>query len=204
MRGSVIYKHSLKSLVLLEKRWKMRHLLCNSYVLKTKIWNACVRGIASESVAQNFEGSDKTSTLGQRWQQHENQVLIAGIEKQELELEKGGKWNSEQTRREKWEEIETYCHLYGINRSAEQCRHRWQRLLHAFSKIKNWESCRPPGKSSFWLMKASEKKEEGLSFSLDLETFNALDVIQSKKGQAYSTIDFSSAEADSGHRKSIF
>lgn len=173
----------------------MKHLLLNSCVLKTKIWNVCVRGIASESVVQSIEGTDRNSTLGQRWQQHENEILIAGVEKQELELEKAANAYTEPTRREKWEEIETYCHLNGINRSAEQCRQRWQRLLHAFSKIKHWESCRTPGKPSFWSLKANEKKAEGLSFSLDLETFNAMDAIESRKGVACMTTEFSEAEA---------
>lgn len=173
----------------------MRSLLLNSSPLNSKIWNACVRGLASQSAVQSLPGIDRYSTLGQRWQQHENQILIAGVDKQELELEKAGIAITELTRREKWEEIENYCHVNGINRSAEQCRQRWHRLSHAVSKIKHWESCRPPGKSSFWSMKTSEKKSEGLLFSLDLETFNAIDVIQSRNEVACRTTDFSDAEA---------
>lgn len=172
----------------------MRHLLLKSSLSKTNLWKAFTRGVASEPVVQCNDGADKNGTLGQRWQQHENQVLIEGMEKQELEFEKVGRWNAEQNWKEKWEEIENFCHSKGINRSAEQCRKRWQRLMHAFFKIKSWESCIPPGKASFWLMKASEKKVEGLPFSLDWNTFNAIDLIQNRKELWLSTCGFSSAE----------
>lgn len=150
----------------------------------------------------NVEVFEQKSTCGRRWQLHENLVLIAGKENQELELEKAKKEKIEKTNKEKWEEIETYCHQNGIDRSAEQCRLRWHRLMLAFSKVKNWESRRRPGKLSFWLMKADERREKGLPFSLDWEAFNALDELHSKKGITCATTHFLSEKADSSKFKS--
>ncbi|MCO5555869.1 hypothetical protein L7F22_009414 [Adiantum nelumboides] len=178
----------------------MRHLLLKSSVLNTNLRKAFARSIASEPAVHRNDGADRNGTTGQRWQQHENQVLIAGIEKQQLELEKSGRWNAEQSRKKKWDEIENFCHLKGINRTADQCRCRWTRLLHAFFKVKSWENCIPRGKSSFWLMGSSEKKVEGLPLNLDQRTFDMIDVIQSRKESWYSTAVFSGGDTDNLER----
>ncbi|KAI5054962.1 hypothetical protein GOP47_0030107 [Adiantum capillus-veneris] len=174
-----------------KKLWIMRYLLLKSSALANNLWRGFARSIASEPAVHCSDGTEKN---GPRWwQQHENQVLIAGIEKQQLELEKLGRWNAEQSSKKKWEEIENFCYSMGISRNAEQCRQRWQRLLTAFFKIKSWENCIPLGKKSFWLMSASDRKKEGLSLNLDRETFHAINVIQSRKELWYSTAGFSSA-----------
>jgi hypothetical protein len=66
-----------------------------------------------------------------------------------------------------------------INRTGPQCKDKWHRLTLAFSKIKNWESFRPPGKKSFWKMKVEERHAEGLGFRLDEHTFAALNAMGS-------------------------
>jgi hypothetical protein len=90
-----------------------------------------------------------------------------------------GKDSLQKTSKERWENIAAYCQQNGINRTGPQCRDKWHRLTLAFSKIKNWESYRPPGKKSFWKMKVEERHAEGLGFRLDEHTFAALDAMGS-------------------------
>ncbi|KAH7294075.1 hypothetical protein KP509_28G055100 [Ceratopteris richardii] len=172
----------------------MRHALHKSFVLKACLWRNSTRGIASEPVVQCHSGADRNSTLGQRWLEHENEVLLKAIQKQEHLIEKAENPSAESHRRLKWEEIETFCHSEGIFRSAEQCRNRWQRLLNAFNRVKSWESCRSPTKTSFWAMKASDRKSGGLPPTFDRSTFDFIDLIQNRKDISRSMVASAAGE----------
>lgn len=157
------------------KHFKMTH-----FIHKPSLWRrSCgatlsVRGMSSEPALQNIEPEIKKRT---RWQLHETMVLIAAKRKQDLKL--AGRKSDLKTAGEKWQEVEIYCQQNGIERTAQQCRSKWERITAIYSKIKDWEERRSDN-SSFWLMKPDERKAEGFHHGLDRETFRALDELYSK------------------------
>lgn len=173
----------VQSTLYLQKHWKMRQALYGSCKSRPQVWH--VRGTASQAViVDDTEASQKKTTRWRRWQAHETMVLITAKQQQELgQLERAEAENGSKRVKKKWEEIEAFCQENGIERTAQQCKDRWDRLMVTYSQIRSWEKTRRPDKLSFWSMKLDERKAEGFLLNLDQETYNALDEVHNHEGR---------------------
>ncbi|KAH7298508.1 hypothetical protein KP509_25G047200 [Ceratopteris richardii] len=89
-----------------------------------------------------------------------------------LENDKGGK--KARVPPERWDEIAEFCRAMGSNKSASQCKDKWERIWLAFRKITDWEKQPPPGKRSFWTMQGDEREKEGFPRVFDKELYDAM------------------------------
>eukprot|EP00250_Pteridium_aquilinum_P009555 c18750_g1_i1 orf=419-1627(-) len=93
-------------------------------------------------------------------------------ESEDVENEKVGK--KTRVPPERWDEVADYCRAMGSNKSASQCKDKWERIWLAFRKITDWEKQPPPGKSSFWTMQGDEREREGFPRVFDKELYDAM------------------------------
>ncbi|MCO5600626.1 hypothetical protein L7F22_054741 [Adiantum nelumboides] len=93
-------------------------------------------------------------------------------ENEDMENEKMGK--KARVPPERWDEVAEFCRAMGSNKSASQCKDKWERIWLAFRKITDWEKQPPPGKSSFWAMQGDEREKEGFPRVFDKELYDAM------------------------------
>ncbi|XP_074569145.1 trihelix transcription factor ASR3-like [Curcuma longa] len=84
-----------------------------------------------------------------RWTKNESIVMLEGKRAVEGRLTKG-----------KWDAVSSYCRQKGTDRSPEQCRKRWGKLMAGYNKIRAWET-RDAANSgeSFWKMTNEQRKK---------------------------------------------
>lgn len=93
-------------------------------------------------------------------------------ENEDVENEKAGK--KARIPPERWDDVADFCRAMGSNKSASQCKDKWERIWLAFRKITDWEKQPPPGKSSFWTMQGDEREREGFPRVFDKELYDAM------------------------------
>lgn len=93
-------------------------------------------------------------------------------ENEDVENEKAGK--KMRIPPERWDDVADYCRAMGSNKSASQCKDKWERIWLAFRKITDWEKQPPPGKNSFWTMQGDEREKEGFPRVFDKELYDAM------------------------------
>lgn len=93
-------------------------------------------------------------------------------ENEDVENEKAGK--KMRVPPERWDDVAELCRAMGSNKSASQCKDKWERIWLAFRKITDWEKQPPPGKSSFWTMQGDEREKEGFPRVFDKELYDAM------------------------------
>jgi hypothetical protein len=168
----------------MKKSQMMKQILSRSSLLHDprksgswQIWHA--RRIVSQPIEiSEIEAIHKTATHKKRWQPHETQILIAAKKEVESVIDENGL----RRKRKRWEDIEMLCQTKGVERTAQQCKERWDRLMVLYSQIRSWENARNSERLSFWSMDVSERKSNGFLMGLDHESYIALDELCNKEG----------------------
>ncbi|MCO5556353.1 hypothetical protein L7F22_009901 [Adiantum nelumboides] len=159
---------------------------------RSSLWHVSCRGpscirygrnLGSQAVAVEMEASESGGNKFRRWQADETKILIAAknqYDRAKLEIiETAG---IHRNIKNSWKEIESLCKQRGLQRSAEQCKTRWSRLMLTYVQIKLWERNKEPGLLSYWSMKMDERKAAGfLLFRLDQSTYKLLDELYSSR-----------------------
>lgn len=108
------------------------------------------------------------------WTLIELQVLqTAKREDHEKQLKADSK-EKHKSAAERWQWIEDYCWEYGVERSAQQCRDRWERMSADFKKLGDFEKHVPTGGISYWQMSIEDRKVRKLPSNFQQEVFQAL------------------------------
>jgi len=98
---------------------------------------------------------------------------------------------------DKWSIISNRCAASHVQRTAGQCRKKWELLISDYKKIKEWE--RQCGVESYWSLSHSAKREHKLPFYLERELFDVMDANLDKTPTACpdATFDSMDVAADS-------
>ncbi|BBM97103.1 protein MpTRIHELIX25 [Marchantia polymorpha subsp. ruderalis] len=108
------------------------------------------------------------------WTLTELQVLqTAKREDQEKQLKADPK-EKHKSAAERWQWIEDYCWDQRVERSAQQCRDRWERMSADFKKVGDFEKQVPRGGTSYWQMTIDDRKTKKLPSNFQQEIFHAL------------------------------
>ncbi|KAL2653448.1 hypothetical protein R1flu_021576 [Riccia fluitans] len=108
------------------------------------------------------------------WTLAELQMLqTAKREDQERQLKVDPK-EKHKSAAERWQWIEDYCWEQRVERSAQQCRDRWERMSADFKKVGDLEKQVPRGGISYWQMSIDERKNKKLPSNFPQEIFHAL------------------------------
>ncbi|KAL3685324.1 hypothetical protein R1sor_003346 [Riccia sorocarpa] len=75
---------------------------------------------------------------------------------------------------ERWQWIEDYCWEHRVERSAQQCRDRWERMSADFKKVGDFEKQVPRGGVSYWHMSIDDRKTKKLPSNFQQEIYHAL------------------------------
>ncbi|BFI09143.1 hypothetical protein MPTK1_3g01790 [Marchantia polymorpha subsp. ruderalis] len=105
---------------------------------------------------------------GDRWTSHESMVLVSAkkqVEEDSSAPVRGGD--------AKWKQIAHICSSHCVQRTSFQCRKRWNTLLAAYKKIKDWE--RKNGAESYWLMGGTDLRAKKLPAGFDEGIWNVMD-----------------------------
>ena len=168
----------------MRKNQRMRPFLQKALLLRDLCNNGrCQTWHARRIVSQPFEMGEieaiqRTATHRKRWQPHETQVLIAA----KKEIESAIVENGSKRKRKRWEDIEIFCQTKGVDRTAQQCKERWDRLMVLYSQIRSWENACSAERSSFWSMDLDKRKSNGFLMGIDQESYAALDELCNKEG----------------------
>ncbi|CAM6097005.1 unnamed protein product [Calypogeia fissa] len=108
------------------------------------------------------------------WTLAELQVLqTAKREDQDKQLKAESK-EKHKSAAERWQWIEDYCWDHGVERSAQQCRDRWERMSADFKKVGDFEKHVPRGGISYWQMTIEDRKNKKLPSNFQQEVFHSL------------------------------
>lgn len=76
---------------------------------------------------------------------------------------------------QKWKMISDSCTAFGVIRSSNQCKRKWDSLLADYRRIREWGS--RYGVSSYWCLEGDERKQSGLPVFFDQEVFDSMDAV---------------------------
>lgn len=112
------------------------------------------------------------------WSTYETLVLLNEIASMDED------WLNALSSYQKWKMIADNCVASNVVRSSNQCKRRWESLLSAYSKIREWEFRH--GEGSYWSLDGEKKQHLlGLPYMIDQEVFSAMDaVIRPQEGRA--------------------
>ncbi|MCO5588982.1 hypothetical protein L7F22_042946 [Adiantum nelumboides] len=170
-----------------------RHQKMKQVLSRSSLWHVLCRGpscirygrnLGSQAVAvEEMEASESGGNKFRRWQADETKILIAAknqYDRAKLEIKETA--GIHLNIKNNWKEIESLCKQRGLQRSAEQCKTRWSRLMLTYVQIKLWERNKEPGLLSYWSMKMDERKAAGfLLYRLDQSAYKLLDVLYSSR-----------------------
>ncbi|XVE71408.1 hypothetical protein DITRI_Ditri10aG0147800 [Diplodiscus trichospermus] len=74
---------------------------------------------------------------------------------------------------QKWKIIVENCNALGVPHSSNQCRRKWNLLLHDYKKIKRWQS-QSVLRDSYWSLGDQKRKEYKLPENFDEDLFEAV------------------------------
>ncbi|XP_022730118.1 trihelix transcription factor ASR3 [Durio zibethinus] len=79
---------------------------------------------------------------------------------------------------QKWKIIVENCNALGVPHSSNQCRRKWNLLLHDYKKIKRWES-ESGLRDSYWSLDGQRRKQYELPENFEEDLFKAInDVVR--------------------------
>lgn len=121
---------------------------------------------------QNFVSHHKGRV---RWSNSDTLILINAKQLEKYMHTTDGVIKRTKSAIEKWKQISVQCQKNGLERTATQCRDRWEHIIPDYKKIRHYERSIPPGHDSFWNMTAKERSEKKLPTNYAKETYEALE-----------------------------
>ncbi|CAM6090552.1 unnamed protein product [Calypogeia fissa] len=131
---------------------------------------------AIQQPAKSSDGGDATGVGGdggeerwkrERWTRNESMALVSAMKQLEEDASTTSTGGDA-----KWKSISQICSNHGVQRTSVQCRKRWNTLLAAYRKIKDWE--KKNGMESYWAMGGLDCKAKKLPAGFDEEIWNVM------------------------------
>jgi glutathionylspermidine synthase len=107
------------------------------------------------------------------WTLMELQVLQAAKREDQDKQLKADPKEKHKSAAERWQWMEDYCWAHAVERSAQQCRDRWERMSADFKKVGDFEKHNRSG-PSYWQMSIDERKHKKLPSNFQQEVFHSL------------------------------
>ncbi|XP_042431819.1 trihelix transcription factor ASR3-like isoform X3 [Zingiber officinale] len=109
-------------------------------------------------IRRGGDGGDTVRRLRRpRWTKNESIMMLEG--KRAVEGRGRDPFVTMSTNR-KWDAVSSYCRQKGTDRSPEQCRKRWGKLVTGYNKIRAWETRDAEASGeSFWKMTNGQRKK---------------------------------------------
>ncbi|MCO5598215.1 hypothetical protein L7F22_052307 [Adiantum nelumboides] len=135
-------------------------------------------GVVDTPPPKTRAGSAAATSLTQQnsntqWTHNELFVLFEAKKVQAEKAESGPRKLRSSTTG-KWEEISESCKALGVQKSAPQCREKWERLWPAFRSILDWEIKVSEKKTSYWTMTEEERLQGGFPIVFEKEVYDAM------------------------------
>ncbi|XP_042440240.1 trihelix transcription factor ASR3-like isoform X1 [Zingiber officinale] len=110
-------------------------------------------------IRRGGDGGDTVRRLRRpRWTKNESIMMLEG--KRAVEGRGRDPFVTMSTNR-KWDAVSSYCRQKGTDRSPEQCRKRWGKLVTGYNKIRAWETRDAEASGeSFWKMTNGQRKKQ--------------------------------------------
>ncbi|XP_002980044.2 uncharacterized protein LOC9647038 isoform X2 [Selaginella moellendorffii] len=85
----------------------------------------------------------------------------------------GYRTRNNKSEKERWQDIEDVLWLQGVQRSADQCRSRWEYISREFRRIVEYETSAPMGQS-YWSLSQADRKDKDLPINFYGDLFHAM------------------------------
>ncbi|KAI5078355.1 hypothetical protein GOP47_0006026 [Adiantum capillus-veneris] len=135
-------------------------------------------GVTDTPLSKTRAGSAAATSLTPQkavtqWTLNEMNVLFEAKKAQAEKAESGPRKLRSSTPG-KWEEIAESCKALGVQKSASQCREKWERLWPAFRTILDWELRVSEKKTSYWTMTEEERMQGRFPSVFEREVYDAM------------------------------
>eukprot|EP01018_Ginkgo_biloba_P019319 Gb_12440 [translate_table: standard] len=127
------------------------------------------------AVGQPEEHGKKQQKGRVRWTISETLILINAKQTEKNVPSPGGFMKQAKSAIEKWRTTSAQCHLNGLDRTATQCRDRWDHIQPDYKKIRHYEQNIVSDHESYWNMTAKERIDKKLPANFTKEIFDAME-----------------------------
>ncbi|GLJ44440.1 hypothetical protein SUGI_0932180 [Cryptomeria japonica] len=110
-----------------------------------------------------------------RWTIEETLTLINAKEVEKNLPSPGGFMKQTKSAIEKWRNTSVQCYSNGLNRTATQCRDRWDHIQPDYKKIRHYERSILSEQESYWNMTTKERIDKKLPANFTREIFDAME-----------------------------
>lgn len=110
-----------------------------------------------------------------RWTVSETLTLINAKQVEKNLPSPGGFMKQTKSAIEKWKCTSAQCHSNGLNRTATQCRDRWDHIQPDYKKIRHYERSIVSEHESYWSMTTKERIDKKLPANFTKEIFDAME-----------------------------
>lgn len=136
-------------------------------------------GFAHPAVSEQMDENGERSSRHPRWSKEETVVLVEAKRKQEEDARQLSLTGRAFSANEKWEFVQAFCKVRGVDRDAQQCRKRWSNLYGEYRKIKDW--CMQNQAENYWALRRDRRKDAKLPGTFEFEIFAVMDSFISKR-----------------------
>ncbi|KAH9314569.1 hypothetical protein KI387_023196 [Taxus chinensis] len=134
-------------------------------------------GVKQPDVIEN-QFSDRRQKSRVRWSIADTSILIEAKRIERDTQTNGSAMKKAISSTEKWKIVQNYCSSHGVDRTANQCRDRWEHVLPDFKRIRDYESHIPSGHDSYWNMTTRERIDRKLPANYAKEIFDAMEMAE--------------------------
>ncbi|MCO5578181.1 hypothetical protein L7F22_032019 [Adiantum nelumboides] len=85
------------------------------------------------------------------------------------------RWQRKRSFNERWRQVSNWCKTAKVNKSALQCRDKWENTFPKYKKVRDWDRAMPSRKNSYALMTVDERVKGGSPKTFDNAMYNILE-----------------------------
>jgi hypothetical protein len=102
--------------------------------------------------------------------------LLIGFKRGESEKQLlGGAREKMKTATQRWAEIKEELAKYGMERTPDQIKSKWEKLTLDFKKVFDYQKAKPSGQPGYFEMDSAQRKQFDLPRNFDQKLYNLLD-----------------------------
>eukprot|EP01018_Ginkgo_biloba_P007934 Gb_41441 [translate_table: standard] len=129
----------------------------------------------STNLAKGQRSSSQQRGNRARWSVAETLILIDAKRHEKDLYNTSGVMRKTKSSNEKWQDISIYCQANAVERTANQCKDRWEHTQPDYKKINDYERNIPSGHDNYWQMTSVDRTLKKLPSKYNEEIFQAME-----------------------------
>eukprot|EP01018_Ginkgo_biloba_P038239 Gb_17253 [translate_table: standard] len=130
---------------------------------------------ASTNLAKGQGSSSQQRGNRARWSVTETLILIDAKRREKDFYNTSGVMRKTKSSSEKWQDISNYCQVNALERTATQCKDRWEHIQPDYENINDYERNIPSGHDSYWQMTSTNRTLKKLPSKYNEDIFQAME-----------------------------